>query len=132
MSDNDLRYYSCYTLFDIGSVPTYGSNTSNWQTAVQLISLRAQPLVLDYPKMITANLGMYSFGSKHKGLHRVWQLRFGIAPTAFRPGEDPVTALMADCDMVPMITGLGETAHLDVPCMQTAEFSRNTYFQESQ
>ena len=117
-----LEIYHCFTLFDI-------SNKRNRDTMLQVIGLRAQPVMIDEPKMIQADLGFYSFGNRYSGLAKIWRLEFGIeAKGVFREGEDPVAALMNDSVMVPMSVGLGESVDLQPACIITNDELRNTYF----
>ena len=81
-----LEFYNCYTLFDL-------SNKRNLNTMLQVIGLRAQPILIREPKVIQADLSFYSFGNRYSGLAKIWELEFGIeAKGAFREGEDPVAA----------------------------------------
>lgn len=117
-----LEHYSCLTLFDI-------TDQRNWDTMVQIISMRAQPILLRKPKVVQADLSFYSFGSSYSGLAKIWTFEFGIeARGAFKEGEDPVFALMQDSVMVPMTIGLSETTEIDPACIITNSELRNTYF----
>ena len=139
-----LEYYSCHTLFDISNADIDRSKRldltarnersknqqRNWDTIVQVISLRAQPIVLRNPRFIDADLRFYSFGQQFSGLARVWTFEFGIeAKGAFHIGENPVSGLMTDSAMVPMTVGLAETVMLDPACILVDDQLRNTYFQ---
>ena len=117
-----LEFYTCNTLFDL-------SNKRNWDTMLQIIRLRAQPISLSDPLIVDADLSFYSFGSNYQGLKRVWSFDFGIeVKGAFRQGEDPVASLMNDSVMVPMTVGLNETTVLEPACIITNDELRNTYF----
>lgn len=117
-----LEQYTGLTLFDI-------SDKRNWNTMIQIISMRAQPVLLKEPKLIQADLSFYSFGSKYTGLCKIWSFDFGIeARGAFKEGENPVFSLMQDSVMVPMTVGLSETAEMDPACIITNSELRNTYF----
>ena len=117
-----LEHYTCHTLFDL-------DDRRNWDTMVQIISMRAQPVMLRIPKIVQADLNFYSFGSEHTGLHKIWSFEFGIeARGAFREGDNWVAGLMNDSVLVPMSTGLNETAQLEPACIITNSTLRNTYF----
>lgn len=117
-----LEQYTCLTLFDL-------DDRRNLDTMVQIISMRAQPILLRPPKLLQADLGFYSFGSEHKGLHKIWIFEFGIeARGAYKEGDNWVGGLMNDSVMVPMSTGLNETAELEPACIITNSTLRNTYF----
>jgi hypothetical protein len=97
---------TCYTLFDI---PYQGSRstTRNWNTLVQTLSLRTQPIIIDFPTVFTdANLREYNFGNKYKysTVADVWSFRFtseNIMLYALK--DNPVGALIVDANFVPMI-----------------------------
>lgn len=147
----DLDYYTCYTLFDI--TPTAVSNTTsmpfkdaagqliedddswersrnqqrNWDTMVQIISMRAQPIALSRPRIM--ELEDHYFSRSFSGKQRIWYFTFGVeAREVFRKGEDPVWALENDSNMVPMSIGLTETADLIPACILTDAISFNTCF----
>ena len=120
--EEPLEHYTCLTLFDI-------TDQRNWDTMVQIISMRAQPILLRKPKVVQADLSFYSFGSNYTGLSKIWMFEFGVeARGAFKEGEDPVFSLMQDSVMVPMSVGLSETAEIDPACIITNSELRNTYF----
>ena len=133
----DLDFYTCYTLFDISnhadeSSELIASQKRNWDTVIQLVSLRAQPILIKNPTMLQADLSSYSFGDQFAGFHRIWTFQFGIdARDAFKKDQDPVAGLMEDCNLTPLNIGLNESADLIPACMLTDSLSRNTYFQRS-
>ena len=64
--------YTCYTLFDI---PNIGDRSTirNWNTIVQVISLRTQPFIQLFPISVVDDIENYNFGSDFKGQHTIWQ-----------------------------------------------------------
>ena len=117
-----LDIYKCYTLFDI-------SHKRNLDTLLQIISLRAQPLMIAEPKIIQADLRYYSFGSRYTGLAKIWTLEFGIEQReVYGLRDNPVAKLMDDSVMVPMSVGLDESVDIDPACIITNDELRNTYF----
>lgn len=155
--EEGLEFYTCYTLFDITNTgvimpfnrdlpafvdtagqPVYNEKTwdrsrnqqRNWDTIVQIISMRAQPLVLQSSKVEEADLMNFDFGEDYTGLTKIWSFRFGIeAKDAFRKGQNPVAALYDDSNLVPMITELTEKVSMNPACIITSGEKRNTYFQ---
>lgn len=131
---DELECYACYTLFDITCNSKDPDNAKeqqrNWNTMLQIIGLRAQPVIIKEPMLVDADLRFYSFGEAYSGLARIWSFEFGIeAKGAFKQGRDPVAALMDDSSMVPMTVGLTERAELDPACILVGDDLRNTYFQ---
>jgi hypothetical protein len=147
----DLDYYTCYTLFDITPTAVFSSYSQpftdaakqpvdseeswersrnqqrNWDTMVQIISMRAQPISLSKPKRIATV--DHPFIENFPGKQHVWSFTFGVeVREAFRKGEDPVWALKQDSDMVPMSIGLEESADLIPACIKTDAYSYNTCF----
>ena len=97
---------------------------------VQIISMRAQPLILQSARMVEDDVEFYNFGGHYTGVHKIWAFRFGIeAKDAYRKGEDPVYQLIEDSALVPMSTGLTETAAIDPAVIDTKTYSTNTYFE---
>lgn len=118
----ELDIYKCYTLFDIG-------HKRNLDTLLQIISMRAQPVMILEPKIIQADLIFYSFGYKYQGLAKIWTLEFGIEQReVYGSRENPVASLMDDSVMVPMSVGLDESVIINPACIITNDELRNTYF----
>jgi hypothetical protein len=130
----------CYTLFDITktglvkhrkstSIPFYDSEGQlidseakwqqsrnqqrNFETLVQLLSLRTQPQELDRPrKTIEQDLEKLGLGNYGKN-SLVWNLDFTVEfDSIFKSDTDNLGLLRDDFDKIPMITGLGETVKL--------------------
>lgn len=155
--EEGLEFYTCYTLFDItntgvimpynkdlpGFIDTAGqpvfnektwdrsrNQQRNWDTMVQLISMRAQPMVLQSASITEADLVNYSFGDSYSGIAKVWSFRFGIeAKDAFRKATNPVGALTDDSSLVPLSIGLTEKISLDPACIISLGPECNTYFE---
>jgi hypothetical protein len=115
---------SCYTLFDITKTGVLNRskpgadikdvndwykkrNTQcNFDTVLQIISLRAQPDVVSDPQMTFENLEKYEFGTNLKSVDLVpiWKFEFEIQYSAvFDDGISTLGALYKDCELVPMI-----------------------------
>ena len=117
---------ACYTLFDITQtgvlnrskpavdmdpeVWIYKRNTQcNFDTILQVISLRSQPEVIDLPvkKMVRFDefdkFG-FLFEQEENEFYPVWNFSFTIQhPKVFDDGISELGALYKDCDGVPMI-----------------------------
>jgi hypothetical protein len=72
----------------------------NWETLIQVISLRCQPLNISGP---------YIFTHEPSG-HLTWNFSFETdRQDIFLKDNNPVGWLLDDCSGVPMLLGLGET-----------------------
>jgi hypothetical protein len=118
-------FVRCYTLFDItytavlnrGKPPpeinidewTQKRNTQvNFDTILQAVSLRSQPEIVEYPKLIQLNLKtttMFGFiyNSQRKKVN-VWTFLFGIQHhSVFDDGITELGWLYKDCHGIPML-----------------------------
>lgn len=135
-------WYSGYTLVDITDTGIYRmkpelllqrNQRRNWETVLQAISLRAQPI--DFvsarnPKM--ASMTSHEFGSYYRGSHRCWKFMFFVEHQGvFGPEDDPTKFLQQDFNEVPVITGLTETAAFPDPVFYTKGILKNLYFRVS-
>jgi hypothetical protein len=153
--EEGIEFYTCFTLFDItntGVVMPFNSNLvsfidsaeqpvyneqswersrnqqRNWDTIVQAISMRAQPLVLQSPKIIEDNLSNYNFSNVYTGIAKIWTFKFGVeAKDVYRKNNDPVGLLTSDCHFTPLSTNLTESLTIFPECIST-ENQINTYF----
>ena len=92
----------------------------NWETVLQCISLRCQPLNIQGPYMFT-----------NRENQIFWSFLFETdRADIFLKDDDPVAVLKEDCDGVPMIVGLGESERelFFTPYMITKGNTPNTYF----
>jgi hypothetical protein len=116
--NNNMPYrIRCYTLFDITntgvtarSKPTepiiswiHARNSQcNFDTLLQLISLRSQPDVVRIPEQHEGSNSY--FGSSYTTVVTYWAFEFEIQhASVFDNGMGSLGALYADCDQVPMI-----------------------------
>lgn len=138
----------CYTLFDVTktgvlnrSKPTDDAvddwlkrrNTQcNFDTILQVISLRSQPEVTKIPERYPLNkedLDKFGFLYNTDDTFYYWKFEFEVQhPSVFENGIIPLGALYKDCEGVPMINTDGQhpmcPKFLDV----TAEL-QNVYFE---
>ena len=88
----------------------------NWETVNQILALRTLPENATVPVVKQTDLG------------RAWQFEFDIPDlAAVSEGDQSLSLLLQDCEAVPMITGLGETAAL-APALRTQEPAANVWF----
>lgn len=119
--------YICYTLFDI---PLIGDRSvvRNWNTLVQVISLRTQPFITKFPSFKIDNVSNYKFGKEYKGQHKIWSFEFTVEfPNLFVLENDPVGGFTSDSDLIPMIDYNNNIINLK--CLQTNGITCNTYYQ---
>ena len=140
---------ACYTLFDITKTGvlnrsrppideedekawyTKRNTQSNFDTILQVISLRAQPDIATDPQAIQMTFDdkcEFGYTYKDKKKHTVWTFDFEVqADSVFEDGINDMGALYKDCDGVPMIKSgkevkkLGERLSID-------NSNRNIYF----
>ena len=97
----------------------------NWETLVQCISIRAQPIMLQEPSSKTVSVGSLGFG--YKGKHKVWTMEFGFENAdIFKDGGDPVKLLTDQLDIIPILTNLHETANITSNALVTTGLKVNT------
>jgi hypothetical protein len=88
----------------------------NWETMNAVMSLRTLPTEISRPEI-----------TQHDG-QRYWQFDFTVdQPGALEINQDPVGALIQDCQGVPMHTGLDEDLGVQ-PCMIAQGSDINTWF----
>jgi hypothetical protein len=86
----------------------------NWETVLQLISLRSQPLDLQIPDKI----------------NNAWVFTFCIeTPRVFDDGIESLGLLLKDCEGVPMLNNLGEARSLE-PVLRCNGTDSNIWFKE--
>lgn len=133
-----LFEYRAFTLLDITptAVTTFSQEKEsernqhrNWETVTQLLSLRTQPAEVQFINALEANLEAYDFGINYTGIHKVWIFKFFVEyDDVFKLGNDRYGKLKQDFSLVPVITGLTETALPDLPLIYTSGPWKNMYF----
>ena len=130
-SDGFHEFYACVTLVDITKTDavryynkgmdispkeyeTLRNQHRNWQTILQVINLRSQPVYLTDPKkMENQPMSDFDFGSNFTGNHTVWVFTFGTEHSGiFDLPHQPLGGLLNDLHHVPIITHLTETAEI--------------------
>ena len=132
MSD---RYITAFTLVDItctGVTHNRGNNERqrdqqrNWETVLQCLGLRTQPVDIQGPKSVVWDVDYGTFGELYHGRQRVWCFTF----TSDREGVwgDELELLLKDFNEVPIIQGLDETARFILPIFYTSGGINNIFF----
>jgi len=144
-----MQRISCYTLFDITKTGVLNrsrpgddvTNVATWikqrntqcnfDTILQVISLRAQPEVVSDPKRALINLNsQHNFGSILIETDHIpmWRFDFEVYHSSvFEDGITELGALYKDCEDVPMIACDTQWAKLSERLDVTLE-KRNIYF----
>jgi len=102
----------------------------NFNTLIQSISLRSQPIKPLVSVLLTQDIANFDFGKRYKGLHTVWRLDFSSEHSkVFAKGTDSFYYLNNDCDGVAIYTKLEETAEIKSKVFETLDTSNiNLYF----
>jgi hypothetical protein len=128
-----------YTLVDITATGYIVNDSSkqreqqrNWETAQQLVNLRAACRIRAVPGMPKiVEVGPHQFGSRYTGQHRCWKFIFTIDQEYLHRNHDPLYYLKFDFDRVPINTGLDETAEFANTLFYTSGADTNVYFKIS-
>lgn len=129
MTDKYCMRFVLYTLIDItqtnarrGEDPFAHQQQQNYMTALQTISLRANPIITTSPvcKKMTCN----ELGFEFKGKHNVWSLEFSFESE----GQHSLDFLNLDFNYVPVIKELNETIELNPCAFITHNGNSNTKF----
>jgi hypothetical protein len=120
-----------YTLIDITSTGILSNDQAvkkernqqrNWDTALQIISLRNHCRIIAHPSSPqTVNLNLHDFGSDYTGEQRCWKFIFETET------DQDLEILSRDFDSVPVIIGLTETVVLDQPVFVAHGTQKNMY-----
>lgn len=138
MRDN-LQFFVGYTLVDI--TPTHVTRSTdpdslernqqrNWETVLQCISLRAQPLHIQEPEMLDVeNISLLNFGDFYTSKQKVWTWAWAVEHTGVYDSIDkPLALLQKDFEQVPVVTYLEETAKFMLPIFYPYGSIKNVYF----
>lgn len=132
-------WFSGYTLIDITNTGVYRPSTQlvternqqrNWETVVQVIGLRTQPIdIISAQTSKTVSMTGREFGSYYRSSQCCWKFMFFVEHNhVFGPAEHPTKFLEQDFDQIPIITGLTETVALPDPVFYTTGILKNLYF----
>ena len=138
MSTIGLQFFRGFSLVDITATGVIRDQDSdslarnqqrNWETLLQCIGLRTQPLNIQSPEIIgPVDLSQYHFGDFYSGEHRIWTWAW----TTEREGVYDLNGraqagLLQDLEQVPIITGLTETARFMLPIFYPHGTIKNIY-----
>jgi len=122
---------TCMTLIDITETQVikgsdhYRDQQRNWETVLQLLGLKTQPLIIKSPVcFIKENLEHFEFGEFYQGSHSVWAFQF----RGERDDFYAVDQLEQDFEQTPIILGLEETARFMLPIFHSYGTLKNIYF----
>lgn len=137
--DNIGSWFIGYTLVDITNTGVIKYEPAlklkrdqqrNWETVLQVISLRAQPFHVSssiFPR--ESSMDLMEFGSSYVGIQKFWQFKFYIEHNdIFGSYTEHDFVSLKDFDQVPIITSLTETAKFEYPIFFTSGEKKNVYF----
>ena len=101
----------------------------NWETVIQCMGLRTQPLDIRGPKTMEMYIDQDTFGEMYQGRQRVWCWTFYAERTGTWAEDGNELALLhKDFNEVPVIQGLEETARFILPIFYTKGAIKNVFF----
>jgi len=105
--------FTLYTLVDItetnarrGDDPQQARQQQNYLTVMQTIGLRVNPTYVKSPEMLNGSPKQYGLGESYKNKHNIWKYTFDVD----YEGALTVETLVNDFDLIPIISGLHESA----------------------
>ena len=137
---NCMNTFTCYTLVDITQTGVIRDRAGqelernqqrNWETVLQCISLRSQPMhIQQLPGPIeSADMDSYDFGEMFTGEQKVWAFNFTVEhPGVFARENDQLYYLHESFNEVPVVTYLTESARFLLPVFYTSGPIKNIYF----
>jgi hypothetical protein len=134
-----MKKIKCATLFDITHTGVNlrrdnGSwqdrcRQSNFETVLQIISLRSLPENISLPRKVVKNSSEYGFSDGNK--ITVWEFFFDVPNIdVFSSEQSDFGLLFNDCDGVPMYIGLSESVQVEKGVLQGTGTNTNIYFSE--
>jgi len=138
MSTTGLQFFRGFSLVDITATGVIRDQDTdslprnqqrNWETLLQCMGLRTQPLNIEQPVLIEhAKLNTMDFGDFYTGEHNVWVWQWCTEREGVYdlPGR-PMGGLLQDLEQVPIITGLTETARFMLPIFYPHGTIKNIY-----
>jgi hypothetical protein len=137
MSSN-LHFFQGYSLVDITAtgvtrdeVDSIERNQQrNWETVIQCIGLRTQPLHIQEPiTAISETTDIGEFGDFYTGTQKIWTWTWAVEhEEIYNLGGNPLAGLLKDFEQVPIVTGLEETARFMLPIFYPYGTIKNIYF----
>ena len=139
MNAANLQFFRGFSLVDITATGvTRGDSDSiernqqrNWETVLQCIGLRTQPLHIQPPVTIDFHLDRAEFGDFYTGEQTVWAWAWAVESTGiYDLPNSPMGGLLKDFEQVPIVTGLTETARFMLPIFYPYGAIKNIYFKQ--
>lgn len=139
MSD-ELHFYTGFTLVDITAtgvtrfrpeVEHERNQQRNWETTMQALGLRTQPLHITIPVTKELDISPWEnvFGNMYEGVHKVWIFSWAVdREDIFLSGADEIGGLCSDFEQVPIVNGLNETAKFMLPIFHPYGGIKNIHF----
>lgn len=127
-----MEFFTCYTLIDITCTGVNDparalpyQQHQNFNTFLQFIGLRTQPLNIAVEQLNDQDLANFKFGSRYTGSATVWKITWAIEVL----GYVGITELKQDADGIPVHTNLTESVELTSQVLETKNSQRrNLYF----
>ena len=136
-----MIFYTALTLVDITETGITRTRNGyekqrdqqrNWETVLQVISLRSQPQMIEGPDSCNYHITGDSnlFGEMFGGQQKVWNFSFGVDTVdVWKDNNDSTVGLLCkDFAEVPIIQGLDETAHFMLPIFYPYGPIKNIHF----
>lgn len=117
-----------YTLIDISQ--TSALQMQNYNTLLQTIALRGNPLNIKVSMAGNQDMQDYDFGDDFGGTQNIWVISFVTEQIdVFGNRHGPLGGLEEDCHQVPVITTLMESAVIKPSVFDTKNAkTKNLYF----
>lgn len=135
---NNLHFFQGYTLVDVTATGvTRGDDDNskrnqqrNWETVLQCMSLRTQPLHIQEPVTATfEDISIAEFGEFYTGAQQIWTWSWAVErEEVYDLPNRPLAGLHQDFEQVPIVTGLDETARFMLPIFYPYGTIKNIYF----
>jgi hypothetical protein len=139
MSDG-LHFYTGVTLVDITptgvtrfrpEVEHQRNQQRNWETVLQVLGLRTQPLHIRGPICVSEDLKEWrsAFGEMYEGIHKIWVFTWAVdREDIFLANGADRDLLEKDFEQVPIVNGLDETARFMLPIFHPHGAIKNIHF----
>ena len=141
-SYNGLTFIQGFSLVDITASGVKRGNDPdnvernqqrNWETVIQCMGLRTQPLHLRLPESGLVAMKNYEFGDFYQGEHMVWTWAWAVEKAeVYDLPDNPLGGLQQDFEQVPIITYLTDTARFMLPIFYPYGTIKNIYFKQLQ
>ena len=125
-----MKPFICATLIDITPTGVIKGDSSkrdqqrNWETVLQVLGLKTQPIILGGPELLSDIDGVSKiFGEFYQTMQKVWIFKFASERNIYT-----VDQLYEDFEQVPVITGLDESARFMLPIFHSYGILKNIYF----